>query len=126
MIDVDDFKTINDGLGHKYGDRVLKGIAQIGAETLRKDDKFGRFGGEEFIALLPETHLNHAKDVAQRIVETIDKHHWDIKGANISVSIGVASLQNENFATLEDMIKQADVLMYKAKRLGKNQVCAVS
>jgi len=126
MLDVDDFKVINDGLGHKHGDRVLKGIAQIGAQALRKDDKFGRFGGEEFIALLPQTNQMQAREVAQRIVDVIKQYPWKLKNIDVSVSIGVATLEGDNFATLEDMIKQADVLLYRAKRSGKNQVCCTA
>lgn len=125
MIDVDDFKLINDTYGHKVGDKVLTKVAQIGAATMRSTDEFGRFGGEEFIALLPETGLEQAKNIAERLRKSINEHEiWRnlIKG-NVAVSIGVSCVDLDVHKNADDLIKSADILLYKAKNQGKNQVC---
>lgn len=124
MIDVDDFKLINDTYGHKTGDKVLKKIAEIGSNVMRGTDEFGRFGGEEFIALLPETDLEQAKVIAERLCQNINNFSWkNIIKSNVSVSVGVACVDLNQHKTADDLIKSADILLYKAKSLGKNQVC---
>ncbi|GHE84375.1 tetratricopeptide repeat-containing diguanylate cyclase [Thalassotalea profundi] len=124
MIDVDDFKMINDNYGHKVGDKVLKRIAEIGSSAMRSSDEFGRFGGEEFIALLPETDLEQAKVIAERLCQSVNNHSWEsIVNSPVSISIGVACVDLSMHKNADDLIKSADVLLYKAKSQGKNQVC---
>jgi diguanylate cyclase (GGDEF)-like protein len=126
MLDVDNFKNFNDSYGHPNGDIVLREMAGLMRELLRDCDLVYRYGGEEFIALLPETGLNEALIVAERIrifVETesprfltgISKTH------GVTVSIGVASFP-EDGADGEALLKNVDDLMYLAKGAGKNKV----
>ena len=124
VIDVDDFKLINDNYGHKVGDKVLKQVAQIGCQAMRSSDEFGRFGGEEFIALLPGADQKQAQKIAERLCQNIHNHSWrKMLKNNVSVSIGVASINVSTHECADDVIKAADILLYKAKSQGKNQVC---
>lgn len=125
MIDIDDFKKINDKFGHQYGDTVLKVIASIGSVHMRKSDDFTRFGGEEFMALLPDSNAEQALDIAQKIRESICDYSWKVNDhENITVSIGVATLNHNETFSFDSLMKQADKLLYKAKQEGKNKVCA--
>lgn len=122
MIDIDHFKKINDTYGHAIGDKVLKTLAQIIVKSMRSADQFGRFGGEEFIAFLPESDSKAAKLVAERIREILENlvisaPETDLK---VTVSIGVATYQND--PTIETVIKRADDALYQAKNQGRNRV----
>jgi diguanylate cyclase (GGDEF)-like protein len=124
MMDVDHFKLINDTYGHKAGDRVLKKIAETCQKTLREIDIIGRVGGEEFALLLPETDIDQAMDVAERLREEIAKAKVEIDQVlpiNFSISIGVTTLtpQNEN---IEVLLNVADKALYVAKDSGRNRV----
>lgn len=124
MIDVDNFKMINDNFGHKAGDKVLKKIAELSNQIMRKNDCFGRFGGEEFICLLPATSPKDAYDVAERIRLSIqEKIKLNKVAEQVTVSIGISSYKRENTESFTQLIKGADDKMYEAKRLGKNKVC---
>ena len=124
LLDIDNFKQINDTCGHKTGDGVLKKIAEIGNLSMRKTDVFGRVGGEEFVALLPHTALLQAAQLAERIKVAINQHNWSgLSNEEVSVSIGLAQFESNNHEDLTALIKQADDLMYKAKAQGKNAVC---
>ena len=124
MIDVDNFKMINDNLGHKIGDKVLKEIAELASLIMRKNDCFGRFGGEEFICLLPETSATDAHDLAERLRLTIqEKVKLNKVDEQVTVSIGISSYQKHNNESFSQLIKDADIKMYQAKSLGKNKVC---
>ncbi|WP_163329482.1 diguanylate cyclase [Desulfurobacterium thermolithotrophum] len=118
MIDIDDFKKINDTYGHLLGDKVLKKVAEIIKKELRKSDIPIRYGGEEFLIILPHTDLEAAKKVADRIRRAVEEA--EIDGIKTSVSIGVAD--NSLSRKLEDIIKKADQALYTAKRMGKNKV----
>jgi len=125
MLDVDNFKAINDNFGHKVGDRVLKDIAELTNDAMRDTDYFGRFGGEEFIALLPDTPQQSAEDIAERIRLIIQNKVWAYKDlTTVTVSIGVSSYRRENETSFPQLLKDADVMMYKAKNLGRNRVCS--
>ncbi len=117
FIDIDDFKKINDTLGHAHGDKVLKAVANTIVENIRITDYAGRYGGEEFIVVLPDTHEDEAKMVAQRIKDAIS-------GKNIpyTVSIGIDTYypKGEKKITSHKIIHRADRAMYHAKHLGKN------
>jgi len=126
LFDVDNFKKFNDTYGHPTGDVVLQALATLLKELLRDSDRLFRYGGEEFVALLPETAFADALQVAERIrifVETESPRFLDRVpvGHGITVSVGVASFPEDgnNPATL---FKTVDDLMYEAKRKGKNQV----
>lgn len=123
MIDVDHFKTINDRYGHVAGDEVLRHVANILKEQMREVDIIGRYGGEEFIALLDETDGESALVVAERIRNEIAATGIDIRGnlLNITVSIGVAEAgPGDDHA--DSLIDRADKAMYLAKQKGRNRV----
>ncbi|MCB1985864.1 MAG: sensor domain-containing diguanylate cyclase [Burkholderiales bacterium] len=128
FIDVDHFKQFNDTYGHASGDMVLKQVAGIIRNTLRKSDIVGRYGGEEFAILLPDTdHLNAVR-IAERIRKNIQKHcyKFDTHQLQVTVSIGIADFQkfadeNKTLTEIaEILISAADGALYKAKQAGRN------
>jgi len=125
ILDTDDFKNVNDTYGHHAGDLVLRSFALVAMEQKRVPDTFGRLGGEEFGLLLPETNLEQAKVVAERIQKTWERSPVNMDGVPIrsTVSIGVAEAGAED-KSFEDLLRRADQMMYKAKERGKNQVAA--
>jgi diguanylate cyclase (GGDEF)-like protein len=128
MVDIDRFKTINDMYGHLLGDQVLKEIARTLTTALRDYDRVGRFGGEEFSVLLPQTRATEAMLVAERIRSNIAALSIIAPGAaggervHVTVSIGVAALDAGSDRTLPDLLAAADAAMYRAKRCGRDQV----
>jgi diguanylate cyclase (GGDEF)-like protein len=124
MLDLDHFKALNDNYGHQGGDMVLVEFAKIVKPLLRDSDIFGRYGGEEFAIILPETDMKGAKDVAERIRLAIFKavFHYKEQAIRISTSVGVAMLKRES-ERYEELIHDADVAMYQAKSSGRNCVC---
>ena len=123
MFDVDFFKRINDNYGHDIGDVVLKKIADIARKEMRRGDILARFGGEEFVALLPESTLEDAMMIAGRLRKNIESHPVMINNTqiNFTISIGVSRL-NADAADLHALIKEADIALYRAKQNGRNQV----
>jgi len=130
LIDIDDFKKINDTLGHQAGDYVLKTVSTIFVQNLREIDLVGRYGGEEFIFCLPNTNLENAVLIADRIRNQIQETviYWYENTIHISASIGVAdnSMSDHNIKDYDALIRKADEAMYLAKRKGKNLVEAFS
>ena len=125
VLDIDLFKNVNDTYGHHAGDIVLRSFSLVAIEQKRVQDTFGRLGGEEFGLLLPETNLEQARVVAERIQKTWEKSPVNMDGIPIrsTVSIGVAEADKED-KSFEDLMRRADLMMYKAKERGKNQVAA--
>ena len=125
VLDIDLFKNINDTYGHHAGDIVLRSFSLVAIEQKRVQDTFGRLGGEEFGLLLPETNLEQARVVAERIQKTWEKSPVNMDGVPIrsTLSIGVAEAGEED-KSFEDLMRRADLMMYKAKERGKNQVAA--
>ncbi len=123
MLDADYFKKVNDQYGHMVGDQVLKNIATYLRKTLRKSDCVGRYGGEEFLIMLPETSLQKAFDVMDQCREGLAKYDMvTTEGTiHISVSIGVAELSKEDEDAWQT-VKRADFALYKAKEEGRNCV----
>lgn len=123
MIDLDHFKHINDTKGHHAGDAVLKGVASRLRDSVRPYDVIGRYGGEEFAVLLPDTNLEQSLVVAERIRNAIRGELIPAEGELIGVtaSLGV-SCSNENDQGLSDLLKRADEGMYKAKAAGRDRV----
>src|SRR5687767_15901056 len=123
VLDLDRFKNINDTYGHHAGDLVLRSFSLVALEQKRAQDTFGRLGGEEFGLLLPETNLEQAKVLAERIQKTWQNSPVNLDGVPIhsTVSIGVAEAGIEDI-TLDDLLRRGDKMMYKAKERGKNQV----
>lgn len=125
MMDIDKFKPINDTYGHDVGDEVLKMVAKVCTLQLREMDLFARLGGEEFALLLPNTDLENAQNVAERIRQTLEQTPVVTdSGATISftVSIGVTAL-DVTLRDLKALLKKADEALYYAKNSGRNRVC---
>lgn len=123
MIDIDDFKLINDKYGHDLGDSVIKLVSRVIVDRLRTVDLVGRYGGEEFVVILPETCKEGAISAAHRIREAISSEIISVpenEKVSCTVSIGVAAFGEQ--VALVDMIKEADVFLYKAKKNGRNRV----
>jgi len=123
MLDIDEFKRVNDTYGHAIGDQVLQGVAECCRQGLRGADVVGRYGGDEFAAVLPETGLPAACQVAERIRESIAQRPLDTKAGQVTVtvSLGVAVLDDEHLAP-ETLFDHADQALYVAKQSGRNRV----
>ena len=126
MIDVDHFKRVNDTYGHQAGDAVLVTIASSLLCSLRKQDVIGRYGGEEFAVILPETAKQNAMVVAERFRNVVASAETDIGSSRLSVtvSIGVAALSDEEASNTEALVRAADRALYRAKQEGRNRVMA--
>lgn len=124
MLDLDHFKHINDRFGHRVGDQVLINLVKTIQSELRTMDILGRYGGEEFSILLPETSSEEALTVAERIRKTIEKHSMDIQenSIHITASLGVVVHTPTEKITIDELLDRADQAMYIAKRAGRNQV----
>lgn len=127
MFDLDHFKRLNDTYGHQGGDLVLIETAARVSESLREADVFGRYGGEEFGIILPETGAFGAAGVAERIRKAISLKSVQFEGKeiNFSASIGIASIHSEQ-TRYEDLISEADAALYQAKSSGRDRVCLSS
>ena len=126
MLDIDNFKNINDAYGHKVGDDVIISFAQTLSKFSRKSDIVCRFGGEEFILLLPETNLSGATVIAEKIRAEIENSSVKLnisQEIKFTASFGVGQVDIKNDASIETVIKKADDAMYEAKESGKNKVC---
>ena len=124
MIDVDHFKRINDQHGHPAGDGVLREMAQVLRETLRAVDALGRYGGEEFVAILPHTTAEEARQTAERIRQHVQLHrfHAGDREVRISISVGVATAPGPGLDGPEALLREADKALYRAKEAGRNRV----
>ncbi len=122
MLDIDDFKKVNDNWGHQAGDRVLKTIGAILRKNSRKVDLLGRYGGEEFVVLLPHTPGTEAVNVAQRMRRAIEKANMDIPSV-VTATFGVAWFDPAHpDPNLDSVLLRADRALYQGKRMGKNRV----
>ena len=130
MIDIDHFKFVNDRYGHLVGNVVLKNLAMSCQQELRDVDIFGRVGGEEFLAILPNTHEDAALMIAERLriqIENSDLAHINNESIRITISCGIAIFKPENEfdlvhpALVDKYFQQADLAMYQAKQRGRNQ-----
>ena len=119
MLDIDNFKKINDEYGHLFGDEVLTRIANSIESCLRKTDLVGRYGGEEFLVLFAHTNLKGAIESVERIIKNIENLKWEKNNFKVTISSGVCEKKDEDTTTL---IKKADDLLYAAKKKGKNRV----
>jgi diguanylate cyclase (GGDEF)-like protein len=129
MIDVDDFKAVNDRHGHISGDRVLRNFSDLLLDSLRASDIAGRFGGEEFLLLLPQTSCLDAAAAAERIRKTVAVYPFRLGGGTdrtcqFTISLGVFSSQASGQG-VEEIINLADQALYRAKKEGKNKVVVV-
>lgn len=121
MFDIDNFKLINDSYGHQTGDCVLIQVSRSIKKSIRKIDIPGRYGGEEFLVVLPQINLENAFITAERIRKVIESLHFKVSGIPIKITIsgGVASLHGE---TALQLVEKADKLLYKAKEKGRNRI----
>ncbi len=119
MMDIDDFKKINDRYGHRSGDEVLVLFCELVKSGLRATDHLNRWGGEEFMALLPETTLEEALSVTERIRKKVSESSFGLDEP-VTVSIGITRYGTDD--TIETMIERVDNALYDAKRLGKNRI----
>ena len=129
MIDIDNFKKINDTYGHQNGNIVLSKIGKIILSNVRRADVPVRYGGEELAVLLPNSNLDGTKKCAETLRSLIEKEDFFMtnKGPlRVTVSIGVVSFPSTNISSAEEMIKSADTALYTAKREGKNRVVVFS
>jgi diguanylate cyclase (GGDEF)-like protein len=125
LFDLDHFKKINDQFGHIAGDAVLRVMAQRVAGVVRKEDIFGRFGGEEFALLLPATPLSDAINVAEKIRHAIGSEPVDVDGVTVPVTASVgAAAARSGVQGYETLVHEADAALYSAKRRGRN--CSVA
>ncbi len=123
MFDIDDFKAINDTYGHPAGDEVIRHVSQLLKKTVRKSDVCGRYGGEEFTVLLPETTLDQAKYFAERLRKRIEESIVYFEGARITFTISVGiGLSSGTFARYSDWLSAVDTALYQSKKNGKNCV----
>lgn len=127
MLDIDYFKRVNDTCGHAAGDQVLRGVAACCQSSLRKVDLIGRYGGEEFVFLLPETGPDEARQAAERLRSVVEKTVFETAcgAVNVTVSVGVAQLLMEE-DNLDRLLDRADSAMYTAKSTGRNRVVVYS
>ena len=126
MLDIDKFKNINDTYGHQVGDDILVLLASKLQELTRDSDIICRFGGEEFLVLFPDTSMEGAYIISQKIrleIENMILNLNNIKELKITVSIGVSEFNHKNDESIEGIIKRADIALYKAKDSGRNKVC---
>jgi len=125
MFDVDDFKLINDGFGHAIGDQVLRHLAQVVCARLRSADVIGRYGGDEFIILLPQTNVQEAQSLAERIHASIASIRMETDKGMITLSISLGIAQTIHHAvepdTVENLLLRADQALYAAKQAGRNR-----
>jgi len=126
MLDIDRFKQVNDIYGHQAGDAVLVNLANIIMEFLRNSDVACRFGGEEFVILLPKTSLDDAREIAQKLRKKVEESLVFLPSngeLSYTISLGVASADTQKDSDIDAPLKRADEALYAAKAAGRNKVC---
>jgi diguanylate cyclase (GGDEF)-like protein len=119
MIDIDDFKKVNDSCGHQFGDYVLEQIGKIIRKNVRDKDIATRYGGEELVIILPQSSADNSKKIAERIRRHVEQSVFK-KNLKVTVSIGICEMRIP-FSSIEDLVKCADNALYKSKAKGKNR-----
>lgn len=122
LIDLDDLKEINDKHGHKTGDEVLKLLADTCHSLFRSTDVFVRYGGDEFICFLPETNLEQAVEIAQRLQNELNLLTIPVRGGKVKFTASIGVVTAKTRENMERLISLADKALYKAKNQGKNRV----
>jgi diguanylate cyclase (GGDEF)-like protein len=123
MLDIDHFKKINDRHGHLAGDYVLKEVARLLSQRIRRDETLARYGGEEFAIVLPETTLEGARALAEGLRERVEQSRFAFQGEIIRVTISIGgAMVEESDRTSLDLIQRADDKLYEAKRAGRDRV----
>ena len=118
LFDIYDFKKVNDSKGHVYGDQVLVDLASIITKSIRGTDFAGRYGGEEFMVIFPNTTLSVASKISERIRQAVEDYNF-VDGLRVTISGGTSQYNNE---TITELVHSADTKLYTAKRNGKNQI----
>jgi diguanylate cyclase (GGDEF)-like protein len=123
LFDVDHFKAVNDGQGHAAGDETLKSVAQIIAGSIREVDVCARYGGDEFVLLLPHTSAGNASVVADRVRSKLARarENWPEAAGNVTLSVGIASSEDASLAGPDDLLEAADRALYEAKSEGRDR-----
>lgn len=123
LIDIDHFKSINDSYGHQCGDMVLHDLAQFITGFLRDYDAIGRYGGEEFLLILPETIDEQAFKICERIRVAVQEKVLTFNGQpiKIRISIGVSSKKDDESPSIDTLFREADRCLYNAKKTGRNR-----
>ena len=124
MLDIDFFKKINDSYGHATGDEVIKRLAKLMQKQTRKSDIVARFGGEEFVILLPKTDIKKTLYIAQKLQKFIDKEEVRVDATSVctfSVSMGISGIKKSD-KSIEEALNRADKALYKAKENGRDQI----
>lgn len=124
MIDIDKFKSVNDTHGHLTGDRVIKALAQLLQQRLRVTDYIGRFGGEEFLLIMPDININDAGNLLNGLRKAFSQINFKESAAKFNVSFSAGVAENTGMSSFMDQIKIADEALYRAKERGRNVVCA--
>lgn len=122
MLDLDHFKAVNDTYGHEAGDAVLIAFAKILKDEARTSDIVGRFGGEEFLAILGDTDLEGAKIFCEKVRTHVEQAHFMYQGQRIAVSVSIGVAERSDYPSLKGLVKGADEHLYDAKRKGRNRV----
>jgi diguanylate cyclase (GGDEF)-like protein len=124
ILDIDNFKRVNDTFGHLQGDSVLREVAARTQQSMRKSDIVARYGGEEFVVIMPQTGPAQSNPQAERLLHEISDRPFSgmPPGNSVTVSVGVAGLVHDSMNDCEDLIRVADAALYKAKHDGKNRV----
>ena len=127
IFDIDHFKAVNDTYGHFVGDRVLKSICAVARSALRQGDILFRYGGEEFVAVLPAASAEDLRIIAERLRKRIEDNALseDSKLVRVTVSIGGAAYPNQNVDNMDLLIQLADEALFKAKDSGRNRAVLV-
>jgi len=124
MLDIDHFKKVNDTYGHQRGDLILKVVADLLISRMREYDLAARFGGEEFALVLPETSPEQGFEAAERLRLACNELSFEdeLSALKLTISLGVATFPHPDIHTLDDLIREADYALYRAKRNGRNRV----
>ena len=122
FVDIDNFKVVNDAFGHIIGDRVLKMVARTLSSSLRSYDILGRYGGEEFIAIIANVNSTQLYSFANRLRLLVEKSNLNTNSGTVSVTISIGATLARSNDTLDSVIKRADQLMYHSKAAGRNRV----
>ncbi len=124
MLDIDHFKSINDIWGHSAGDDILRSVATVLKKRLRESDLLGRVGGEEFLAVLPETNLEGARILAENLRTAVEQHTVRVVGTeriSVTISLGIVIVDKPQPGEIDAYIKQADRALYHSKHAGRNR-----
>lgn len=124
LADIDHFKLVNDRFGHEAGDRVLEGLAEIFFDTVRQSDRVGRYGGEEFLFVFPETTLEASQPIVERIRARASERRFPVSSGVIAVTVSIGVTQFEPSEEHGLLLSRVDQAMYEAKRNGRNLVVA--